>query len=167
MGHVTVLMKKIVKNKLMKLFSFILLTVLLLSCSPKLRFSRLIDKYPHLITTDTLTIHDTVNITVPKVEHDTVFTERFFEQIKRDTLVIQKERLKIKIYHDTIHDSVFIKGECDTVIVEKIIERKIPIKYYEKTPTWRKMLNQVILWGFILIIIYGIYKIIKFFKNKL
>lgn len=160
------LTKKVVKNKLMKLFSFILLTVLLLSCSPKLRFSRLIDKYPHLITTDTLTIHDTVNITVPEIKHDTVFTENFFSKIKTDTLIIQKERLTMKIFHDTIHDSIYIQGECDTITIEKIVERKIPVKYYEKTPTWKKIINQVILWGFILAIIIGIYRVIKFLLPK-
>jgi len=153
----------------MRVFYLLVVTIFLLltSCSPKMRFTRLIDRHPELLTSDTVTIHDTVNITVPKVEHDTVFTERFFEKIKHDTLVIQKERLRVEIYHDTIHDSVFIRGECDTVTVEKIVERRIPVKYYERTPTWRKILNQAILWGFILIIIYGVYKIIKFLKNRL
>lgn len=150
----------------MKLLSFTLLVFLLLACSPKIRFSRLIDKYPHLITTDTLIIHDTVNILVPKVKHDTVFTENFFSQIQRDTLIIQKERLTMKIFHDTIHNSIYIKGECDTITVEKIVERKIPVKYYEKTPTWKKIANQIILWGFILALIYMIYKIVKFILPK-
>ena len=153
------------KNKYI-IFSLLFLLTLI-SCSPKTRFTRLIEKHPHLLTTDTVTVLDTLRVTVPEVRHDTIFSRHFFTEIRKDTLVIQKDRLTVQIYHDTIHDSVFVSGKCDTVTVEKIIERKIPVKYYEKTPTWKKILNQIILWGFILAIIYGIYRIIKFLKPKL
>jgi len=153
------------KNKYI-IFSLLLLLILI-SCSPKTRFTRLIEKHPHLLTIDSVEVVDTVRLTVEKVEHDTVFSQHFWTEIRKDTLVIEKERLRIEIYHDTIHDSVYVSGKCDTVTVEKIIERKIPVKYYEKTPTWKKILNQIILWGFILAIIYGIYRVIKFLKPKL
>ena len=153
------------KNKHI-IFSLLLLLILI-SCSPKTRFTRLIEKHPHLLTTDTVTVLDTLRVTVPEVRHDTIFSRHFFTEIRKDTLVIQKDRLTVQIYHDTIHDSVFVSGKCDTVTVEKIIERKIPVKYYEKTPTWKKILKQIILWGFILAIIYGIYRVIKFLKPKL
>ena len=70
---------------------FVLAIVGLFACTPQRRFTRLIDKYPHLLTTDTLTIHDTVKIEVPKVVHDTLISQHFFTQITRDTLILQKE----------------------------------------------------------------------------
>jgi len=147
----------------LRLSSFIILILLITSCTPQRRFMRLIEKHPKLLTTDTITIHDTVIVEIPKVTHDTVFTEHFFTEITRDTLTLKKERLTIKIFHDTIKKSVYIYGECDTVVVEKIIERKIPVKYYEKTPLWKKILN----WLIIAVITYTVYRLIIFVKKKI
>ncbi len=141
----------------------LILLLIIISCSPQRRFTKLINKYPHLLTTDTLVIHDTVKIQVPKVIHDTIINEHFFHEITRDTLVLQKERLTVKIFHDTIKKNVFIQGECDTITVEKIVERKIPIKYYEKTPLWKKIVN----WLIIAVILYGVYRLFLFLKKRL
>ena len=142
-----------------------LIAVLLLgmfACTPQRRFNRLIEKHPHLLTTDTIYIHDTVEILVPKIEYDTIYSEHFFTEITRDTLVIQKDRLRVEIYHDTIKKNVYIRGECDTITVTKIIERKIPVKYYEKTPLWKKILG----WLIFIAILYGVYRLIKFLLIK-
>ena len=145
-----------------------LIAVLLLgmfACTPQRRFNRLIEKHPHLLTTDTVVIHDTVTVEVPRVVHDTIINEHFFTEITRDTLVLQKERLTVKIFHDTIKKNVYIKGECDTITVTKVIERKIPIKYYEKTPIWKKVLG----WLILIAILYGVYRLVRFLiiKKKL
>lgn len=147
----------------MKIIFYLLLTSLVLACTPQRRFTRLIDKHPHLLTIDTLTIHDTVKVEVPKVVHDTIINQHFFTQITRDTLVLQKERLTIKIFHDTIKKTVYIKGECDTVTIEKVVERKIPIKYYEKTPLWKKIFN----WLMVAVLLYGVYRLFLFLKKRL
>ena len=147
----------------MKTLLYILFLTSLLACTPQRRFTRLIEKYPHLLTTDTLVIHDTVKIQVPKVIHDTIINEHFFHEITRDTLILQKERLTVKIFHDTIKKNVFIQGECDTITVEKIVERKIPIRYYEKTPLWKKIVN----WLIIAAILYGVYRLFLFLKKRL
>lgn len=142
-----------------------LIAVLLLgmfACTPQRRFNRLIEKHPHLLTTDTIYIHDTVEILVPKIEYDTIYSEHFFTEITRDTLVIQKDRLRVEIYHDTIKKNVYIRGECDTITVTKIVERKIPVKYYEKTPLWKKILG----WLIFITILYGVYRLIKFLLIK-
>jgi hypothetical protein len=142
-----------------------LIAVLLLgmfACTPQRRFNRLIEKHPYLLTTDTIYIHDTVEILVPKIEHDTIYSEHFFTEITRDTLVIQKDRLRVEIYHDTIKKNVYIRGECDTITVTKIVERKIPVKYYEKTPLWKKILG----WLIFIAILYGVYRLIKFLLIK-
>ena len=148
----------------MRLKNSWLLVVLLIiiSCTPQRRFTRLVNKFPHLVTTDTLIIHDTVKVTVPKIVHDTVVSEHFFHEITRDTVVFQKERLTIKIFHDTIRNNVYINGKCDTVTVEKIIERKIPIKYYEKTPLWKKVIN----WLIVAAIAYGLFRLFLFLKKS-
>ena len=137
--------------------------LIIISCTPQRRFTKLIEKHPYLLTTDTLVIHDTVKVTVPKIIHDTIVNEHFFHEITRDTLVLQKERLTVKIFHDTIKKNVFIQGECDTITVEKIVERKIPIKYYEKTPLWKKIVN----WLIIAAILYGVYRLFLFLKKRL
>ena len=146
---------------------FVLAILGLFACTPQRRFTRLIDKFPHLLTTDTLVVHDTVKVEVPKVVHDTIINQHFFTQITRDTLVLQKERLTVKIFHDTIKKNVYIKGECDTITVEKIVERKIPIKYYEKTPTWKKIINWALLAAIILAILYGLFRLFNFIKKKI
>ena len=74
----------------------LILLLIIISCTPQRRFTRLIDKFPHLLTTDTLVIHDTVKVTVPKIIHDTIINEHFFHEITRDTLILQKERLTVK-----------------------------------------------------------------------
>jgi len=148
------------------IFSLLLLLTLI-SCSPKTRFTRLVEKYPHLLTIDSVQVIDTVRFTVEKVEHDTVFSQHFWTEITRDTLIIEKDRLKIEIFHDTIHDSIYINGKCDTVTVEKIIERKIPVKYYEKTPKWKQLINKGIYLSLILLILYGLYRLYRFLKPKL
>ena len=150
----------------MKYLCLLILSALF-ACSPKTRFTRLVTKHPHLLTTDSIKVIDTVRFTVEKVEHDTVFSNHFFTEIRKDTLVIQKERLKIEIYHDTIHDSIYINGKCDTITIEKIIEKKIPIKYYEKTPQWKLLLNKLMYLVLILAMLYGLYRLYKFLKVKL
>ena len=137
--------------------------LIIISCTPQRRFTKLIEKHPYLLTTDTLVIHDTVKVTVPKIIHDTIINEHFFHEITRDTLVLQKERLTVKIFHDTIKKNVFIQGECDTITVEKIVERKIPIRYYEKTPLWKKIFN----WLIIAAMAYGLYRLFLFLKKRL
>ena len=148
---------------MLKTFVYLILLIFIISCTPQRRFTRLIEKHPYLLTTDTLIIHDTVRVEVPKIVHDTIIGEHFFTEITRDTLTLQKERLTIKIFHDTIRNNVFIQGICDTVTIEKIIERKIPIRYYEKTPLWKKILN----WLIIAVIIYAVVRLLLFLKKRL
>lgn len=146
----------------MKKFFPILILLFLISCSPQQRFHRLIEKHPELLTTDTIYIHDTVKIIVPKIEYDTIINEHFFTEITRDTLVIQKDRLRVEIFHDTIQKNVYINGKCDTITVTEIVERKIPVKYYEKTPFWKKVLN----WFILIVLLYGAYRLIRFLLIK-
>ena len=137
----------------MKSWLFILLASLtLLSCDPVKRHARLVKKFPHVHQQDTIIQRDTVRIEVPKVSVDTVF----HESLLKDTVRIEDERLKVEIY--TIHDSIYVNAECDTVTVEKIIERKIPIKYYDKTTFDWKSFLPILIFIIIFIIVYRIVK---------
>lgn len=137
----------------------------LAACTPQRRFDRLVKKYPYLLTSDTLivkdTIRDTIRITVPEVEIDTVVDAYKLY----DTITLYKDRIKVKVWR--VKDKVYINGKCDTIYIEKPIERvvyrKIPIKIYEKTPWYKMLLNNIIGILLILLVTYVTYRIIKFY----
>lgn len=104
---------------------WIILLIVLSSCDPVKRHSRLVNRFPHVHKQDTLVIKDTIRATIPAEKSDTIV----LYQSLRDTLYIDKERIKIRIH--TIMDSVYVDAECKEVIIEKIVERKIPIIYYK------------------------------------
>ena len=143
---------------------FLILSLIIISCSPQRRFDRLIKKNPWLLTKDTLfikdTIRDTIRINIPEVKVDTVveYIDLF------DTIYIEKEQLKVKVWMDR-YNKVYIQGKCDTVYIikpyEKIVERKIPIRYYEKTPWYKTLLNNVIGIFLSLLLVYFTYLIMR------
>lgn len=126
---------------------WILVLIMAAACAPIKRHSRLVNKFPYVHTQDTIIVRDTISILVPKTEIDTIFS---IERL-RDTITIEKDRLKIKLYQ--VRDSIYINGECDTIRIEKIIERKIPIRYYEDTK-WHK-------WLWIILAIAGLFVLIR------
>jgi hypothetical protein len=107
-----------------------------MACSPKQRFTRLVTKHPELLTTDTLIVKDTIRVIVPEVKVDTVVKVNDL----LDTIFIEKDQLKVKVWMKG--DDVFIEGKCDTVYVDKIVERRIPVKYYEKVKSFMKNLRE-------------------------
>ena len=139
----------------MKHLLIILTALTMIACSPKTRFTRLIEKHPELITTDSITIHDTVRVVVPEVKVDTVVKVNDL----LDTIYIEKEQLKVKVWMKG--DDVFIEGKCDTVYIDKIIERRIPVRYYEKTPEWKMLVNKLLAILVIFAIVYFVYRFIK------
>ncbi len=140
-------------------YLLILIVSLLMACSPQKRFSRLVTKHPELLTTDTLIIKDTIRVIVPEVKVDTVVKVNDL----LDTIFIEKEQLKVKVWMKG--DDVFIEGKCDTVYVDKIIERKIPVKYYEKTQTFSQKIKETVIGVsitvFLLLLIYAFYKFLN------
>lgn len=143
---------------------FLILSLIIISCSPQRRFDRLIKKNPWLLTKDTLfikdTIRDTIRINIPEVRVDTVveYIDLF------DTIYLEKEQLKVKVWMDR-YNKVYIQGKCDTIYIikpyEKIVERKIPIRYYEKTPWYKTLLNNIIGIFLSLLLVYFTYLIIR------
>lgn len=119
------------------------------SCSPIKRHARLVEKFPYVHTQDSVLIRDTLRIKIPEVRVDTLTT---FEQL-RDTIVIEKENLKIKLWKINESDTIFVQGACDSVLVEKIVERKIPVRYYSTDRGWLKFLIASIIVLFFLVAI--------------
>lgn len=132
------------------------LLLLIYSCSPQTRFDRLINKHPYLLTTDTVTIHDTVTVMVPETSVDTIVE---FKEL-HDTIFLEKDQLEVKVYVDR-EKKVYIEGKCDTVVLSKIIERKIPVKYYERKPFYVKVLNYAIGILLTLLLVYFTYRVIR------
>lgn len=136
----------------------------LLSCSPAKRFNRLITKYPYLLTTDSVVVHDTVRIVVPEVHTDTVVTLKELT----DTVVLTKDRVTVKAWYVPKEKKVYLQGKCDPVYITKVVTKKIPVKYYEHYPWWKKFLNNALAFLFILGILYLIYILVsKYLKSML
>ena len=129
----------------------------MISCSPKARFTRLIEKYPYLLTTDTVVVKDTITLYIPEVQTDTVVTLK--ELI--DTITLTKDRVTVKTWYVPKEKKVYIQGKCDPVYVTKVVERKIPVKYYEKYPWWKKLLNNLLAIFIIFVIVYFVYKLYR------
>ena len=126
------------------------------SCSPVKRFNRLIERHPELITSDTVTLVDTIRVVIPEVKVDTVVSVNSL----LDTIYLEQEQLKVKVWMKG--DQVFIQGKCDTVYVDKIIERKVPVKYYQKEITFSDVMKYIyksiwILFA-VLLIVYILYR---------
>lgn len=128
-----------------------------LSCSPTKRFNRLITKHPELLVQDTLLIRDTITLYVPEVHTDTVVTLKELT----DTITLTKERVTVKAWYVPKEKKVYIQGKCDPVYITKIVERKVPIKYYEKYPWWKKLLGNLLAIFIIFVIVYTLYKLSK------
>lgn len=128
-----------------------------LSCSPAKRFNRLITKHPELLVQDTLLIRDTITLYVPEVHTDTVVTLKELT----DTITLTKERVTVKAWYVPKEKKVYIQGKCDPVYVTKIVERKIPVKYYEKYPWWKKLLNNLLAIFIIFVVAYTAYKLYR------
>ena len=94
------------------------LILLLFSCSPAKRLDRLVSRHPELKQADTITIRDT--LISPGIRADTTL---HLDQLY-DTVVLEKERLQVKLLRMT--DTLRVEGTCnpDTIFYEK----QIPIE---------------------------------------
>ncbi len=110
---------------------YFLLILILISCSPIKRHSRLVKKFPYVHTVDSIKLIDTIRLTTNKVVSDTVIHERMLF----DTIILNKDNLTVRVLK--IRDSIYINAQCDTIFIDKVIIRNIPIKYYKETnSTW-------------------------------
>lgn len=155
------------KKQITVIVSLIILIIILglTSCSPVKRHARLIKRYPYLIKTDTIVKNDTIRLTIPEVRKDTVLQLDSFLVNLKDTIVIEKENLIVKITQ--IHDSIYVDAKCDTVFVDKIVVQKIPVKYYEtvKDFDFRKNGMYALYIFLILLLLIILLKVLQFLKK--
>lgn len=104
---------------------YLLIILLLASCTPQKRLAKLVKKHPELIRVDTVTVTDTFTVIVPRTQIDT------FYSIKQlvDTVRLEKENLRVITYLK--NDTVYLDAECDTLVIEKIRTVKVPTKTIE------------------------------------
>jgi len=90
---------------------------------------------------DSIKLIDTVRLNTYKVISDTVVHEKYLT----DTITLNKDNLTVRVLR--FMDSIYINGECDTIFIEKVIVRNIPVKYYKE---------KVFKWNFVFILIVSI-----------
>lgn len=105
----------------MKKTLFILVVLLVAGCSPEKRLSRLIEKYPHLVSTDT--IFNEVSIVTEKTKIDTLFS---IKTPPPDTLIIERNKTRLKLKIDTLYKTIYASAEClpDTITISVPTEVK-------------------------------------------
>ena len=98
----------------MRAIKYIILILILCSCTPQKRIDRIVRKHPELLKSEIIIIRDT--IITKSVSTDTIFNINF------DTINIEKKKLSVRLIR--INDTIQVFAECkeDTIYFEKIIE---------------------------------------------
>ena len=119
----------------------LILLVLLTSCSAQWHLKKAVQKDPLILEKDTLVVTNTV-VTPPVAITDTVTLKQ------HDTIVIQKDRLKVQLVK--VNDTITINAECasDTIVttIEVPYEKIVYVK--EKT-LWQKIQGLVLLFALV------------------
>jgi len=105
---------------------YILLILVLIACNPIQRHARIVKRFPYVHTVDSIKLIDTVRLNTEVTQIDTV---TLISSLK-DTITLIKDNLTVEVY--TVRDSFYLNAKCDTIFLEKIITRNIPIKYYKE-----------------------------------
>lgn len=142
----------------MRLFKTITICLILISCTPKQRLDRLLNRHPYLATKDTINFIDTVELITNRVQIDTVTK---LDHLRRDTFILEREHLKIKTI--VYKDSIYVWGQCDRDTITKIIERQIPYDKFEyhqivKWKKWVWILGSIF---FLILIAYVLFRIFR------
>ena len=139
--------KGVIKNYI----QVILISLLIISCSPQKRLNRLITKYPQLTEIDTIIVRDTV--VVENYNYDTTTIIRLHDT----TTVVNNERLILKYYYDTLRETIYHEVKCvgDTVYTEKLITVE---KAVFRELSWWDKYKEFIYIGLVLILILFVLK---------
>lgn len=99
---------------------YLVILLLLASCTPQKRLDRLIRRHPELVRVDSVKIIDTV--ITQEVSVDTMQVMNTY-----DTFIVNRDRLTVQVIRH--QDSIYVFGKCasDTVV----IERNVPVKVVE------------------------------------
>jgi len=97
------------------------------------------------------------------VMHDTIYTDRVVSDTivvtkAQDTIVMEKERLRVRVVR--INDTLRIEGECQADTIYRTTTIEVPVKVVEsRWPWWARPL----LWAlFVLSVIYAVKKALSF-----
>lgn len=120
------------------IISIVLAVIILASCSPQKRLNRLVALHPELVQNDTIHIRDTTIIPATRIDTS------FHESKLNDTIIITKEKLRVKIhsYQDSIY--VYVHQEADTVVVEKEIVVDRIVKTHKSNCNFNKQIAKII-----------------------
>jgi len=132
---------------------FVLLILVITSCTPAQRLGRLVKNHPELVSTDTVFKQDTTIIEAVKQDSTFIFTGR------TDTFYMEKDRLKIKVIRS--HDTLTVQGECKTDTIIK----QIPVQVNTTNPVFiqRMKLKQ---WLFVILIVAAVIGCIMIFRKR-
>ena len=92
--------------------NLLILLLLLGSCTAEKQLQRALKRNPELLKSDTIYKRDTIYS--KEVYKDSIF------RFTSDTVVLQKERLTVKYFHNYHDSTVYLEGNCapDTIVVE-------------------------------------------------
>ena len=143
----------------MKWLGRLTLLLLLTSCSAQWHLKKAVLKDPTILEKDTLVVTDTV-VVPPVVTTDTVITKQ------QDTIVVEKERLKVKVIRNV--DTLIIDAKCDSDTIVKQIE--VPFEkfvYVEQKTFFQKIQGLVFYFALIVLaLIIGKRLIDKYLFNE-
>ena len=111
----------------MKWLAGLITIVLLSSCSAQWHLKRAVKKDPTLLNTDTIAIVDTV-VTPPVTLTDTVITRT------QDTVVVQKDKLKVQVVRS--YDTIMVDAVCESDTIVQIVEVPVPSVVMKYSDRW-------------------------------
>jgi len=103
------------------------ISVLLSSCSATWHLKRAIKKDPSILQQDTIAIVDTI-VTPPVTLTDTVTTRT------QDTIVIQKDRLKVQVVRS--YDTIMVDATCESDTIVQVVEVPVPSIVMKDSDRW-------------------------------
>ena len=136
----------------MKWLVKLILVSSLMSCSAQWHLKKAVQKDPLILEKDTLVVTDTV-VSLPVAITDTVTLKQ------HDTIVIQKDRLKVQLVK--VNDTITINAACDSDTIISVVE--IPyekIIYVEQKTIWQKIQGLVFYFGLALLALYIVRRLI-------
>lgn len=130
----------------MKWLVKLILVSSLMSCSAQWHLKRAVQKDPLILEKDTLVVTDTV-VVPPVVTTDTVITKQ------QDTIVVEKERLKVSVIRNV--DTLIIDAKCESDTIVQTIEVPFEKIVYVEQETFFEKIQRLVFY-FALLLVAGL-----------
>lgn len=127
----------------MKWLGRLIIALLLTSCSAQWHLKKAVQKDPLILERDTLVVTDTV-VSPPVAITDTVTLKQ------HDTIVIQKDRLKVQLVK--VNDTITINAECASDTIVTTIEVPYEKVVYVEQPSFMDKIKSLLLYALLVII---------------